>query len=716
MNKIKLIRNSALLWLLLILSANSSANPLLDRSPLPNFAKIQAIDFAPALESALKQHATVILNLPRTNQTWDNTIQPLTEATSEVTRIWNIISYLHSVKNNKNTESTYQTLLNKITGFYSSIMYNRNLYMAYKNIAASAAYKQLSSDQQTVISKMLIDFKISGADLAPEDLDHSKQIMLKLNKLSNQFIINLQKSTAAWQLNIPPKDEALLAGIPEQIKEQAAKFAQAQSTTGWTLTLQPDCLAAVSSYAQDRSLREKIYIAHATVASDQAVQDIEHKSDNTPVTLQILQSRQDLAKLHGYQDFAEYGLADKESPNSANIIKFLNDLAKQIKPAAQKELYALQKLAKSKDNIDQLRPWDIAYYSEMLKHNTTDLSQHKISEYFTAKHAIDGLCTLANLLFDISVTEINNFSSWDPLVKLYAVKNSKQTILGYFYIDLYSRANKRIGSWFAQYTNRLVLQDGTLQLPVAFITTNFPKNPDHTIYFTDVIDLFRQFGYALHFILTTSSAPSISGLNGAAYDAAEVVGQFMEQWAWQYRVIQDISHHVKSGTYLPQSIFDELVTLKNYNAGLALLHQVEAATFDLQINTNTDKNLLADPAVIYTKIQAKMSILPNYKFDRPANRFVAAFAGDNPAQYYSQLWTEMLACDVFSEFIEFGLFNPQIGKQFLHTFLENDRQAGSLELFEEFRGREPSNAAMLAQLGITVDGGANSTSVPKPQT
>lgn len=678
----------------------AKTNPLLEKSLFPNFKTIQAQDFAPAIEQALTQYHSRLDTILKSPASWENTIQPLEEETSNFTRVWNIISHLNAVNNTPEIRDAYSKLLPKVTGFYAIIMHNEALYKAYTTIKNSPEYASFSAAQKEVIEQMLLDFKLAGAELNSKDKIRYKKISEQLSEFGNKFSNNVLDATQAWQYHIAPDQEAKLDGLPESTKEAAAEKAKTLGKTGWVLTLDAPCLIAVSSYAKDRQLRQEIYTAFGTLASEQDPDKTHHKWDNAPLIAKILELRQELAVLVGYNNYAEYSLADKEAPDTTTVINFLTDLAVKSKPAAQRELKTLQEFAKHTDKIDNLEAWDVAYYAELYKQQHYGVSQEQIRQYFPANTVLAGLFNTVNILYGINISEVPNPNVWDAAVKLYVIKDRKHKTIGYFYVDLYARELKRSGAWMADYVSRLRFSNGEIQLPIAFINTNFlPGNPGLLTH-NDVITLFHEFGHMLQHTLTTTDYPSISGINGVAWDAVELASQFMENWAWQYLVIEDISKHTKTGQDMPKDLFNKLLDSKNYNAGLAMLRQVEFALFDFKLHMHAKEDQNKTALGILNEIQTQIAVMPVPKFDRFPNRFKHIFAGGYAAGYYGYKWAEVLASDAFAAFQENGLFNPALGDKFLTTFLQRGGEESTLDLFIQFRGREPSIDPLLRDYGI----------------
>lgn len=691
---------ASLLYLLIAIPVVSNANPLLEKTLFPNFQAIMAADFEPAMDAVLEQFNTNIDTILKANPSWANTIQPLEEAISNVTQVWNIISHLNAVQNTTEIRTAYSKLLPKVTSFYSNVMHHPGLYNAFASIKASPEYATLNKAQQAVINQMLLEFRLSGAELTADGKERFKQISIRLDDLRNKFSNNVLDATQNWQHVVAANDEIQLNGLPEATKNIAADKARAAGKSGWILTLDTPCLTAVTSYAKNRELRKTMYTAFSTVASDQDPDPARKKWDNGPLIIEILKLRQELAKLLGFNNFAEFSLADKEAPSTNTVMTFLNDLATKAKAPATKEFNKLQNYAQGHDKIDKIQPWDLAYYAEAYKQESYGVSQEEIRKYFPEEQVFQGLFNIVSLLYGLNIQEVKQASVWDSTVKLFMIKDRNGLIRGYFYTDLYARQTKRSGAWMSEYTSRMLRSDGTRQLPVSFIVTNFMPGLTGLLTHNDVVTLFHEFGHMLQHTLTLLDYPSISGVNGVAWDAIEVASQFMENWAWQLGVINDISKNISTGEDLPKRIYESLLAARNFDAGLKTIRQVEFALFDFRLYLNAKEDQTKSAMDILNEIRKQVAVVPALERDRFPNRFSHIFSGGYAAGYYGYKWAEVLACDAFAAFQENGLFNSKIGAKFMQTILERGGETGTLDLFIEFRGREPKIEPMLQQNGI----------------
>jgi oligopeptidase A len=704
MRHLKLARIAGFLVLLMAVAAVSNANPLLDKTtPFPDFATITPADFAPALDSVLTDYNNTLKKILTTPPSWDNTIQPLEEAVNNVTRVWNIISHLNAATKSEQIKSSYAAQLPKITGFYSTIMYNSDLNKAFKTIKSSDEFAKLSREQQVLINQMLADFKYAGADLTADKKERYNKINARLQELSNNFESNLQAATSAWTYNIPPGEGSKLDGVPEPIKIAATQRAKAKGQTGWNLTLDLACLNAIETYAKNRDLRQTMYTSFSSIASDQDPDPTHKKWDNGPLIIEIVSLRQELARLLEYDNYAAYVLSDKEQPSTDKVMGFLGDLAKQSKTAAANELQNLTDFAKLKDNISSLEAWDIAYYTEYYKQSKYGISQDVMRQYFPEDQVFTGLFNTLSLVFGIQIQEIKKPSVWHPTVRLFELKDQTNTTRGYFYTDLYDRDLKNIDDQFQVLQSRLRLSDGTMQLPISFIQANFAANDQRLLTHGNVVNLFQECGHMLQQTLSLANYPSISGMNGMAWDASELNSHFMQEWTWQLQVVNDISKNINTGATLPEAIFNNLVAAKNFDSGLIMLKQLEFALFDFRLYLNLPADHNKNAMDLLTDIRQQISVVPSLKSDRFPNRFNHIFSGSFAAGYYGYQWAAMLGSDAFAAFQENGFFNPQIGRKYVQTILEQGGTKSTLDLFVDFRGRQPRLTPLLQQEGIATN-------------
>ncbi len=648
-----------------------NTNTLLTVPQLPNFQNINSDDFTPAMAIAMQAYDDKLNSVLQQPISWQNTILPLAAEMNRIKSIWNLLNIINAPSN---------TLAASVYEFHNKVMHNTELYRAFLAVKANVDFTKLTPAQQLYINQSILAFKQYGADLTPVKLQRYNEIVQRLGYLANQFTANLATATAAWQYYVPPQDSKRLDGLPEITKKLAASKASELGKSGWVLTLDDNCLIAVTSYAKDRELRKIIYTAYISLAPD-----------NTKIVTESLVLRQELANLLGYANYAVYTLADRQPPDAIQVMQFLKELASKVKPAAQTELATLQAYAAKTSQINDLQPWDIAYYAEALKYDLYKVNEEATREFIPQQKAITGILNLTSILFGTQFQEIKDASTWDPTVKLYLITDSSNNKLGYFYLDLFARTNKQPGMFTKTYVPRFNYENGTILLPTSVISTNFREK--NSLTHNDLIIFCNQFGRMLENTLTTQDYPAIASATGMTNDAIELSGQFMQNWAWQSLVIKDL-------TKLPATILANLLAARNFESGLNLLVQLEFAMFDMRLHLALSEDKGKNPQEILNSIRQQYGVLPTLPQDQYANRFVNIFGYQYAASYYQLCWAQMLASDSLAAFTENGVFSSKIGHKYYNTVLQKGGMASTLDLFTAFRGRAPESKFLLQQESI----------------
>lgn len=676
-------------------------NPLLDHSGLPPFGEIQPQHVEPAIDTILAE------NRQRINQllaqggpyNWNNLVQPLEDMGERLARTWSPVSHLNSVVNTPELRDAYNACLEKISAYTTEVGQNHDLFAAYNSVAASDEYEQLDTAQCKLIDNTLRDFRLSGIDLNDADKARYKEIMQQLSTLHAKFDANLLDATNAWTLVI--EDEARLAGLPDSAKAMLRQSAQAAEQPGWRLTLEIPCYIAVSTYADDRSLREQLYTAYVTRASDEGPHG--GQWDNTPVMERILALRHEQAQLLGFANYAERSLATKMASSTQQVLNFLHDLADRSLGMAQQELAELKQYAQETHNIDDLQAWDVAYYSEKLRQQQFAITQEELKPYFPQAKVVAGLFAVVNRLYGLNIQQRFDVETWHTDVQFYEIYDRHGHIRGQFYLDLYARPHKRGGAWMDECIIRKRV-DGGVQTPVAYLTCNFssPIGKDPALFtHQEVITLFHEFGHGLHHMLTQIDYPAVSGINGVAWDAVELPSQFMENWCWEQDALALFSGHYQTGATLPDDLFTKLKAARNFQAGMHMARQLEFALFDFRLHA--EYNPEQGPRIYQTleQVRQQVAVIKPPSFNRFPHSFAHIFAGGYAAGYYSYKWAEVLSSDAFSLFEERGIFDNDTGMRFLNAILEQGGSREPMELFIEFRGREPQIDALLRHSGIS---------------
>ncbi|MER0169708.1 MAG: M3 family peptidase [Nitrosomonas sp.] len=693
------------------------SNPLLDFSGLPRFAEINNEHIKPAIETLLKENRAVIDKVRADDKapTWKTFVQPMTDANERLSRAWGQVSHLNAVMNTPELRETYNANLPLITQFYAELSQDVRLFEKFKQLRASVEFDQLTPARKRIIDNELRDFRLGGAELPAEKKQRFLQIQEELSKLTSTFSDNLLDATNAYSLLI--SDAEKVAGIPDDVLQSAQQSAAADGKTGWKFTLHMPSYLPVLQYADNRDLREQMYRAYATRASEFDSQGDSSK-DNMPLINKILELRREAAHMLGYDNYAEVSLATKMATSPQQVLDFLTKLAVKAKPYAVADLQALQQFAAEKLNLKKLEAWDLAYVSEKLQQERYAFSDQEVKQYFPEDKVLTGMFKVVEKLYGIRITlaaSARNIQCWHPDVKFFDIHDANGELIGQFYLDLYARPTKRGGAWMDDAVTRRRIDDQhtakhTIQLPVAYLTCNFsaPVTMDHQLrpaLFThnEVIVLFHEFGHGLHHLMTKVEDLGVSGINGVEWDAVELPSQFMENFCWEWDVLTGMTQHIETGESLPKALFDKMIKAKNFQSGLQMLRQIEFALFDMHVHFDfkpdgdrTVLQLLAD-------IRNQVAVIIPPDFNRFPNSFAHIFAGGYAAGYYSYKWAEVLSADAYSMFEETasdGVVNAATGSHFLEEILAVGGSRSALESFIAFRGREPELDALLRHSGM----------------
>lgn len=676
-------------------------NPLLTPFSLPPFSAIRPEDIVPAVQSALADCRAAVERVVAQPGpfTWDNLCQPLAESDDRLSRIWSPIGHLNSVKNSPELRAAYEQALPLLSEYGTWVGQHEGLYQAYRSLKEGAAFETLSVPQRKAVDNALRDFELSGIGLSADKQQRYGEIVARLSELGSTYSNNVLDATMGWSKLIT--DEAELSGLPESALAQAQAMAQAKEQDGWLLTLDMPSYLPVLTYADNRALREEMYRAFATRASDQGPNA--GKWDNSEVMAETLALRHELAQLLGFDTYADKSLATKMAESPEQVIGFLSDLAKRARPQAEQELAQLRAFAKQHYGVDELDAWDITYYGEKQKQHLFSISDEQLRPYFPEQRVVEGLFEVVKRIYGITAKERKDVDTWHPDVRFFDLFDADGELRGSFYLDLYARENKRGGAWMDDCVGSLRKADGTLQKPVAYLTCNFNRPlGDQPALFThnEVTTLFHEFGHGLHHMLTQIDTAGVSGINGVPWDAVELPSQFMENWCWEPEALAFISGHYQSGEPLPKAMLDKLLAAKNYQAALFILRQLEFGLFDFRMHFEYSPEKGAQILPTLAEVKKMVAVVPSPSWGRFPHAFSHIFAGGYAAGYYSYLWAEVLSADAYSRFEEEGIFNAETGKSFLDNILSRGGSEEPMTLFKRFRGREPQLDAMLRHYGI----------------
>ncbi len=678
------------------------SNPLLAQDLYPAFSRVKPEHIKPAITKLIDDCRRTVERVVsdeenKENATWDSLIAPIDEALSVLGKAWGIVTHLNSVVSSDELREAHDEMLPIVSEFYTWLGQNYELYQAYKDLYAHDSYLFMGEAQRRAVELELRDFKLSGIALEAEDKKRFAELRAKLSELCSKFSNNVLDATNDFIKHVTDVEE--LKGLPESALALARQEAQAHNMDGYILTLKLPSYLPVMQHAVNRQLREEMYRAYVTRASE--IGPAAYKFDNTEIINEELKYSTEIAEMLGFNTYADLSLATKMAESKEQVLGFLEDLAKRSKAQAQEEVKEVQAYAKSK-GVSDLKPWDYPYYSEMLKQEKYSISDEQIRPYFPLNKVLSGLFNLVKNLFGIEVRPHLGMDTWHKDVSFYDIHDKDGNLLGGFYTDLYARERKNGGAWMDSCVGRRYRQDGSLQTPVAYLICNFmpPIGDKPALLNHDEVEtLFHEFGHCLHHLLTTVDVSSLAGINNVPWDAVEVPSQFMENFTWQPEVLDLLTCHVDTGAKLPAELLANMLASRNYHSALAMLRQLEFAIFDLKVYGV--KKLSGTVQELLNEVRKEVSVLPTADFNRFQNSFTHIFAGGYSAGYYSYKWAEVLSSDIFAKFEESGnVMSSEVGHEYLHKILENGGSHEFMEMFKNFRGREPSIDALLRHSGI----------------
>ena len=659
-------------------------NPLISTAALPDFAAIRPEHVQPAITELLSTAQAALDEAVKaeTPADYDVLSRILDTATERFGSAWGAVGHLNAVADTPALREAYNAMLPAVTEFSTAMGANEALFAKYKAVAAAQG-DRLSAPRRQVLKHAIRNFVLSGAELQGAARERYAAIQERSAELQQQFSEHVLDATDGWSY---VATAAELAGVPQDVLD-----ATRLDDGGHKLSLHFPVYLPVMQYAENRDLREKLYRAYVTRASEQG----KPEWDNTAAMREIVALRQEEAQLLGYASFAEVSLAPKMASSPAEVMTFLRDLAKRARPFAEKDLAELREFAEGAP----LESWDVSYWSEKLKEARYAFSDQAVKQYFTAPKVVAGLFSIIERLFDVKITQAQA-SVWHDTVTFYEMKRGGQ-LIAQFYLDLYARTGKRPGAWMDEVRSRWLKPGGEQQTPVALLTCNFASpvgDKPALLTHDDVITLFHEFGHGLHHMLTQVNDLGVSGISGVEWDAVELPSQFMENFCWEWDVLQQLSGHVDSGEPLPRELFDKMTAAKNFQSGLMTLRQIEFALFDMRLHGEPGSQ--ADVQKVLDEVRAEVAVLIPPAFNRFQHSFSHIFAGGYAAGYYSYKWAELLSADAWSAFEEEGVFNPATGKRFLTEVLEQGGARDAIDNFKAFRGREPRIDALLRHQGM----------------
>ncbi|MDX5297315.1 MAG: oligopeptidase A [Gammaproteobacteria bacterium] len=676
------------------------SNPLLADELLPRFSDIRIDDIEPALDAVLAENRARIAELAtQTAPDWNSLAMPMQALDDRLSRVWSVVSHLNAVQNSDALREVYKRGVAKMTEYSTEVSQNAALCAAWKALAASPAFADLDQAQRQTVENVLRDFHLGGVDLPDAQKARYATLSRELADLSARFSDNVLDATQGWYKSVT--DVAVLAGLPESALAGARQAAQQRGQEGYVITLDFPSYYPVMTYADSRALRREVYEAYVTRASDQG--PCAGRWDNSALIDDILSRRHELAGLLGFASYAERSLAKKMAPSVAEVRRFLDELAARSRPVAERDFAELQAFARDQFGVTELEAWDVGYYGEKLRQHKYNISPEDLRPWFPVDRVVRGMFECVQRLFGVQIIQASDVDTWHPEVRVYRIERQGET-LAWFYLDLYARQGKRGGAWIADCRVRWRRADGSLQLPVAFLTCNFTPPVDGQpalLTHDEVTTLFHEFGHGLHHMLTRVEVADVSGINGVAWDAVELPSQFMENWCWHPESIALISAHHQTGEPLPAQMLERLLAAKNYQSGMQMVRQLEFALFDFRLHAEYDPAQPRPPLAVLDEVRDQVSVIRPPAFNRFIHSFSHIFSGGYAAGYYSYKWAEVLSADAFSLFEERGIFDARTGQAFLQTVLESGGARSPMALFVEFRGREPQVDALLRHSGIT---------------
>jgi oligopeptidase A len=679
------------------------SNPLLDFSSLPRFSEIRPDHVGEAVDTLVAAGRSTIERLAARDAapTWDTFVEPLDDANEKLSRMWSQVTHLNAVMNTPALRDAYNAALPKVTQYFSEQGQDQRLHAGFKALAATPGFDRWPTARRRHVELELRDFRLGGAELPPPEKARFLEIQADLARLGSRFQDDVLDATNAFALYVTNANE--LSGIPGDVLHAAKDAAARDAREGWKLTLQMPCYMPVMQYADHHGLRERMYRAFVTRASELGA---DPAWDNTPIIRQILMLRAEGAKLLGYANFAELSLATKMAATPREALEFLDDLARRSRPFAERDMQELVAFARDGLNMADVRAWDVAYVSEKLRQKRYAFSDQQVKQYFPEDEVLAGMFRVVETLYGLSIRPASA-EVWYPSVRFFEIADRSGGRVGQFYLDLYARESKRGGAWMDDAINRRRLGN-RVQTPVAFLTCNFsaPVGGKPALFtHMEVNTLFHEFGHGLHQLLTQVDELGVTGINGVEWDAVELPSQFMENFCWEWDVLAPMTRHVDTGERLPRELFDRMILAKNFQSGMQFVRQLEFAIFDMRLHDGFDP-AKGDVMALLDDVRKLVAVVIPPAYNRFPQQFAHIFAGGYAAGYYSYKWAEVLSSDAYGAFEEAGVLNPEIGAKFRREVLAAGGSRPALESFVAFRGRKPQLDALLRHNGMTaaVDG------------
>ena len=672
-------------------------NPLLDFAGLPHYGLIRPEHVAPAIDELLAQNRALIARLTSAGvpASWEEFAEPLENANERLARAWSAVAHLHAVDDNAAMRSAYNANLPKVTRYHTELAQNLDLFGKFKALRESEAFARLSRARHRIVENGLRDYRLGGAELAPEKKRRFGEIQEELAALEARFSENLLDATNAFCEWVT--DRADLLGLPEDVLRSAQEAARRDAREGWKLTLHAPSYGPVMQYAENRALRERMYRAHVTRASEFGKPEL----DNTPVIARELRLRGEKAGLLGYRSFAQVSMVPKMAESPEAVLAFLEDLAARALPYARRDYAELEEFARGELGLPKLEAWDLAFASEKLRARRYSFSDQEVKQYFPEQKVLEGMFRLVETLYGVRIAP-DTAETWHADVKVFRITDPRGALIGRFFLDPYSRETKRGGAWMDEAITRQRTKGGLLA-PVAHLVCNFPAPVDgrpSLLTHDEVMTLFHEFGHGLHHLLSQVEDLGVSGIRGVEWDAVELPSQFMENFCWAWGVLSGMTAHAESGAPLPRELFDKMLAAKNFQSGMQTVRQIEFALVDMHLHHDYDPEGAKTPLQLLDEIRARVAVVVPPVYNRFLNNFSHVFSGAYAAGYYSYKWAEVLSADAYSLFEENGVFDERTGARFRDEVLAVGGSRPAIESFTAFRGRGPKIDALLRHNGM----------------
>ena len=673
-------------------------NPLLDFSALPRYDAIGPEHVAPAIDALVGEANATIERIATSDAppTWESFVEPLDDANEKLSRAWSQVSHLNAVMNAPALRDAYNAALPKVTQFFAAQGQDQRLHAGFKALRASPAFDSFPRARKRFVDNQLRDFRLGGAELPPPQKARFLAVQEELAKLASRFQDNLLDATNAFGLYV--EEESELSGIPADVLETAREAARKDGREGWKLTLQMPCYMPVMQYADHHGLREKMYRAYMTRASELGPA----QWDNGDNIRRMLELRREVARLLGYDCYADVSLASKMAGTPREALAFLEDLARRTKPFAERDMEELRAFAREELNLADVRACDLTYVSEKLRQKRYSFSDEEVKQYFPEDEVLSGMFRVVETIYGVRIRP-GSARTWHPSVRFYEISDASGARVGQFYLDLYARESKRGGAWMAEAIGRRRV-GGRVQTPVALLTCNFSApvgGKPALLRHGEVNTLFHEFGHGLHQLLTQVAEWGVAGLTGVEWDAVVLPSQFMENFCWEWEVVEPMTRHVETGSRIPRALFDRMIAAKHFQRGLGFARQLEFALFDMRLHFDFDP--AGDVQRLLEEVRSHVAVVQVPAYNRFAHQFAHIFAGSYAAGYYSYKWAEVLSADAFGAFEENGVLDPATGERFRREVLASGGSRPALESFVAFRGRKPQIDALLRHNGMTAN-------------